>query len=355
MRIGMIAPPWLPVPPTAYGGIEAVVDGLARGLTAMGHEVRLFTVAESTCPVRRQHLFERAQDDVGLALPEAAHVLAAYEALHDVDIVHDHTLLGPLLARRAWPPGPPPIVVTHHNPFTPESTRVLAEVARTATVVAVSQSHARAADGVHVGAVIHHGVDLQRYHPLEGAAARDGGYLLFLGRMAADKGVHRAVRVAQRAGRPLVIATKMRHADEIAYYEREVAPLLGPHAARPREVSGTEAARLLAGASALLNPISWREPFGMVMIEALASGTPVLAFPHGAAPEIVDHGSTGFLCADEDAMVDAVRRLGEIDRRRCRAVAERRFSLERMARDYAGLYLRVLLGRQRSAEPVLAP
>ncbi|MGN6301214.1 MAG: glycosyltransferase family 4 protein [Angustibacter sp.] len=353
MRIGIVAPPWLPVPPTSYGGIEAVVDGLARGLHRMGHDVRLFTVAESTCPVRRLALFAQGQDDMGLALPEAAHVVAAYDALQDCDVIHDHTLLGPLigpLAVRSPARPAPPVLVTHHNPFTPEAARVLGVVARQATVVAVSHAHARSAHGVPVGAVVHHGVDLRRYHP---RADGDRGYLLFLGRMSPDKGVHRAVRVAARTGRRLVIATKMRHPDEVAYYERDVAPLLGPHAEPPREAGLDEATALLAGATALLNPITWPEPFGLVMIEALASGTPVIAFPHGAAPEIVEHGRTGFLCGDEDAMVEAVRRVGEIDRRDCRTAAERRFSTERMARDYLGLYLRVRRAAQRV--PALVP
>jgi glycosyltransferase involved in cell wall biosynthesis len=163
------------------------------------------------------------------------------------------------------------------------------------------------------------------------------------------------VRIAQRAGRRLVIAAKMRQPDEVAYFEQEVAPLLGRDAQPPHEASLAETTELLAGAAALLNPIAWPEPFGMVMIEALASGTPVLTFARGAAPEIVDHGRTGFLCADEDAMVDAVRRLGEIDRRRCRTVAERRFSLERMTRDCVGVFLRAVMPGQRRGDPVLAP
>jgi glycosyltransferase involved in cell wall biosynthesis len=288
---------------------------------------------------------------MGLALPEAAHAMAAYEALQDVDVIHDHTLLGPLVVPLVGGRSgvPPPVVLTHHNPFTPEAARVLSVAATRATVVAVSHAHARSAHGVPIGAVVHHGVDLQRYHPQAGG----GGYLLFLGRMSADKGVDRAVRVAARTGRRLVIATKMRHPDEIAYYEREVAPLLAPGAEPPREASLEEAAALLAGATALLNPISWPEPFGMVMIEALASGTPVIAFPRGAAPEIVDHGRTGFLCADEDAMVQAVRQVDQIHRGECRAVAERRFSIARMTRDYLGLYLRVRRASHR--EPALTP
>ena len=223
MRIGLIAPPWIPVPPPAYGGTEVVIDNLARGLTALGHDVRLFTVGESTCPVPRQWLFRSPVEPMGAPAAEAAHVLAAYEALADVDIIHDHTIMGPLLAGRRGI-SRPPVVTTFHGPVTPADRRMLAEIARHASIVAISHAHARSFGGVPVTAVIHHGIDLDVYTPGPGT----GGYLLFVGRMSADKGVHHAVRAAQRAGWPLVIAAKMREPAERAYFEEQVRPLLGP-------------------------------------------------------------------------------------------------------------------------------
>ncbi|HEX2810185.1 MAG TPA: glycosyltransferase family 4 protein [Kineosporiaceae bacterium] len=337
MLIGLIAPPWLPVPPPTYGGTEVVVDNLARGLVALGHDVRLFTVGESTCPVPRDSLFAAGVEPIGASVPEAAHVLAAYEWLSDVDVIHDHTILGPLLATRSRTLHPP-VVVTNHGPFTGICRPLFAEIARHAAVVAISHAQARTAGGIPVTAVIHHGIDLNVYRPGPGK----GGYLVFIGRMSPDKGVHHAVRIARRAGLPLVLVTKMREPAEREYYEREVRPLLPPEAALPVELPLDQRLDLLRNAYALLNPIEWAEPFGLVMAEALACGTPVLAFSRGAATEIVEHGRTGFLCPDEDAMVAALPRVGHLDRCTCRAAAEERFSLLRMARDYEHVYRAIL-------------
>jgi glycosyltransferase involved in cell wall biosynthesis len=330
MRIGMIAPPWIPVPPTGYGGTESVVDYLARGLCERGHDVRLFTVGESTCPVPRLHLYSQAVQPIGAVVPEVAHVLAAYDALADVDVVHDHTLVGPLIAAARG--DCPPLVTTSHGPPTPENRRIFEQTSRHATVVAISHAQARA--GVPATAVIHHGVDTNLYRSGPGR----GGYLLFIGRMCADKGVHRAVRVARRAGCRLIVVAKMREAAERSYFENEVRPLLTPLVEVLIESSLPQRVELLRHADALLNPISWPEPFGLVMAESLACGTPVLALPGGAAPEIVDHGHTGFLCAGEDDMVEAIDHVADLDRNRCRAAAVSRFSLERMTGDYERLF-----------------
>jgi glycosyltransferase involved in cell wall biosynthesis len=337
VQIGLIAPPWIPVPPPGYGGTEAVIDNLARGLTALGHDVRLFTVGESTCPVPRRWLYRSPAEPMGDRFREAAHVLAAYQALAGADIIHDHTGLGPLLAGRRGICHPP-VVTTVHGPVTPRNRRTLAEAARYAPIVAISRAHARSFGGIPVAAVIHHGIDLDAYTPGSGT----GGYLLFTGRMSPDKGVHLAVRVARRAGWPLVIAAKIREPAERAYFDQQVRPLLGPGDDLLAEQPLAARADLMRHAAALVNPITWPEPFGLVMAQALATATPVLAFPNGAAPEIIDHGRTGYLCRDEDEMTAAVAQIGEIDRKQCRAAAERRFSLARMAADYDRLYRAIL-------------
>jgi glycosyltransferase involved in cell wall biosynthesis len=337
MRIGIIAPPWLPVPPPAYGGTEQVIDDLARGLQDLGHNVRLFTVGASTCPVPREYLYPAVSKPMGDGLAEAAHVLAAYQAFAGVDIIHDQTMLGPLLAASRGARRPP-TVTTNHGPFTAQTRRLFADIARHTPIVAISHSHARTA-GVPIAAVIHHGIDLHVHRPGPG----DGGYLLFVGRMCADKGVHHAVRVAKRAGQRLVIVAKMREPDERAYFEEQVRPLLEPGDDLLAEVSLAAKMKLMRHAAALLNPITWAEPFGLVMAEALAAGTPVLAFPNGAAPEIVDDGQTGFLCHGEQEMIAAVGRVPQIRRDDCRAAAEQRFSAERMVADYERLYRRTLL------------
>jgi glycosyltransferase involved in cell wall biosynthesis len=351
MRIGLIAPPWVPIPPPAYGGIEMVLDNLARGLRGLGHDVRLFTVGESTCPVPREYLYEEAAEPIGESVPEAAHVLAAYEALDDVDLIHDHTVLGPLVAGRVGIRRPP-VVTTNHGPFTPRTRLIFAEISRHASIVAISHSQARSAGGIPITAVIHNGVDVDLHRPGPG----DGGYLMFIGRMNPDKGVHHAVRIARTAGKRLIMATKIREPGERAYFEKEVRPLLADGDDMPAEMQLEPRLRLLRGAMALVNPIVWREPFGLVMAEALASATPVLAFPNGAAPEIIDPGRTGYLCRDEEEMISAVDRVAEIERDECRLVAERRFSLLRMARDHERLYRRILdrQGPRVSQLPALA-
>lgn len=336
MRIGLIAPPWVPVPPIGYGGTEQVVHDLALGLVQRGHDVRLFTIGESTCPVPSQWYFARAVTPLGTTVAESAHALAAYHALADCDLIHDHTILGPLIAGRI--PDLPPVVATNHGAFSDEARVIYREIAKTASVVAISRSHRASAPDVPVAAVILHGIDLATYS----FGAGEGGYLVFVGRMSADKGVHRAISVARSAGMRLRVISKMREPEEHLYFKDTVRPLLGEDVELMDELSADERIACLRSAKALLNPISWCEPFGLVMAESLACGTPVLAFPNGAAPEIVDHGRTGFLCADEAEMVAAVARLGEIDRQACRIAAEARFGMARMAEEHVRLYEQVL-------------
>ena len=343
MRIGLIAPPWIPVPPPAYGGTEAVIDNLARGLAALGHDVWLFTVGESVCPVRRQWLFQSPAEPMGDRALERAHVLAAYEALAGADVIHDHTDLGPRLAR-SFGIARPPVVTTVHGPATPANRRLFSEVARHAWIVAVSHAQAAALGGIPVAAVIHHGIDLDVYKP----GPRTGGYLLFVGRMSPDKGVHHAVRVARLARWPLVISAKIRGPAERAYFDQQVRPLLGSGGDMPVEQPLAVRLELMRYAAALVNPIAWPEPFGLVMAEALAAATPVLAFPYGAAHQIVEHGRTGYLCRGDEEMAADVVRVRQISRWRCRAAAERRFSLARMAARYERLYRAIL---ERPARP----
>lgn len=347
LRIGLLAPPWVPVPPPAYGGTEAVIDDLARALQTRGHHVELFTVGDSTCPVRRNWLFPSARVAMGDSTDEAAHALAGYEALSDMDIVHNHTVLGPLLLAPTRRQGPP-VVTTHHLRFTPAIRRVMVEAARTSSIVAISRAQAQTAETVPIRAVIHHGLNLQAYQRGSG----NGGYLAFVGRMCADKGVDTAVRVAKQAGLPIVIASKMRTPAEQEFFRERVAPLLGPDDPPPQELPLEARIELLRGATALVNPIRWPEPFGLVMIEALAAGTPVITRPCGAAPEIVEDGRTGFVRETENGLITAVERIGEIDREVCRAVAEERFGADRMARDYEDLY-RSTLGDGRRRHPML--
>jgi glycosyltransferase involved in cell wall biosynthesis len=230
-----------------------------------------------------------------------------------------------------------PVVTTNHGPFDDELGTYYAAIAEAVPVVAISRHHASTAGNTPIAAMIHHGVEVDRFPSGDGC----GGYAAFVGRMTTDKGVHRAAEIARRAGIPLRIAGKLRDPSEHDYFEREVAPLLGDDVVYVGELGGDDKVELLAGAACLLNPISWPEPFGMVMIEALACGTPVVATPHGSVPEIVTDGLTGFVCETDDDLADAVLRAPDLDRSACRSDARERFSAERMVADHLELYERV--------------
>ncbi|MEP7115058.1 MAG: glycosyltransferase, partial [Ilumatobacteraceae bacterium] len=261
MDIAIIAPPWLPVPAPAYGGTEAVLDELARGLQAAGHQVLMVCHPDSTCPVPKASVIP-AEDTVrmGRLVIELEHVVGAYELVQHADVVHDHTLAGPLYSAR-YPQLP--VVTTNHNPFSRPYNAVYGAVVPRVALVAISQSHA-ASTNLPVDAVVHHGINVDEY-PF---GAGDGGYVALLGRMAANKGVHRAIAVARSAGVQLKIAAKMREPHEHAYFEEFVKPHLGDDVIYLGEVDADGKRELLASAAALLNPISWREPFGMAMLES---------------------------------------------------------------------------------------
>lgn len=341
MRIALIAPPWLPVPPVGYGGTEAVLDNLARGLVADGHELLLFTTGDSTCPVPRRWVRPHAAGTVDTgAATELHHVINAYDDILDwgPDVVHDHTLVGPVYAQRF----DLPVVTTNHGPFEGELRAFYDAIAPRVPVIAISEHHARTAEPIAVAAVIHHGIDVDSFPMGDG----DGGYALFLGRMSPDKGVARAVHLAREAGIPLKIAAKMREAGEHAYFQSTVKPLLGDDVEYLGEVGGADKLTLLGGARCLLNPIVWPEPFGMVMIEALACGTPVLASDHGSAPEIVVDGVTGAICTDDGCFVDALTNLDRYRRTACRRDAGERFSSRRMVERHVELFAEVCHRRE---------
>ncbi|MEA3078335.1 MAG: hypothetical protein QOF60_3243 [Actinomycetota bacterium] len=335
MRIGVVAPPWAPIPPVLYGGIEVVLDHLVTGYERAGHDVLLFTTGESTATVPKRHLLERAEGSrIGYAAPELRHVMAAYDAMDEFqpDIVHDHTLVGPLYG--ATRTHPHKVVTTAHNAFTAELTDVYRRLAPTSPIIAISHAQRRPVPDLPIARVIHHGIDAGDF-PI---GTGDGGYLLFLGRMSPDKGPHRAMEAAYKAGVPLVMCAKMRDPWEFDYFETYVRPYLNDDIQYLGEVPHEKKLELLAGAAALLFPIRWNEPFGMVMIEALACGTPVLAFPEGAVPEVIEDGRTGFLCHDVADMAEAVGKIGQIDRTACRQVVEGYFSTERMVREHLELF-----------------
>ena len=331
MEIGIIAPTWLPVPAPAYGGTEAVIDTLARGLQSAGHDVVLVCHPDSTCPVLRASVVP-AVDTVrmGRASIELEHALGAYDVLRHCDIVHDHTLAGPVIAAGR---SLQRVVATNHMPFTRTMNAVFGAAAEYVGLIAISRSHAASTD-LPISAVVHHGVDVLDF-PI---GLGDGGYAAVLSRMAPDKGVHRAIAIAKAAGVPLRIAAKMREPRECEYFARYVEPELTDEIQYVGELDHAAKRALLADAVALLNPIMWPEPFGMAMLESLACGTPVIGSPHGAAPEIVEHGVSGYLSDDDQQLVDALVGVGRLDRDACRRRAAEHFSVERMIDGHLAAY-----------------
>jgi glycosyltransferase involved in cell wall biosynthesis len=335
----MIAPPWLAVPPSGYGGTESAIDILCRGLAAAGHSVELVASPDSTCPVTLRVVGDVAPGiDVGGSAVELDHVIAAYEVLDAVDIIHDHTSIGPV-----YGPGATniPIVTTNHNRFVRPYRTGFAAVADEVGVIAISRHHASTAMGINVSAVIYHGVDPDDFP----VGAGGGGYALFLGRMTPTKGAHRAIHAAISAGVPLYIAGKAHTPEELAYVEEQIRPFLGPTVQYLGEIERKTKIELLSGAFCLINPIAWDEPFGMVMIEALACGTPVISLRSGSAPEILDNGVTGILVDDEVDLAPAFDAVADLDRAACRAAVVERFSVDRMVREHLDLYRQMISRR----------
>ncbi len=335
MRIALVAPPWAPIPPELYGGIEGAIDNLARGLDAQGHEVLLFTTGDSTCPVPRRWLLPSAEGNrMGFTVPELRHVMAAYDVVADYDVVHDHTVVGPIYSEIL---PHVKVVTTIHGPFNEELTDIYRRLGKRVPIIGISEAQRRPVPDIPIARVIHHAVDLEAFP--EGSG---GDYVLYLGRMAPEKGAHRAIIAARKADIPIKLAGKLREPWEHMFFEQEVAPLLGDDVEYVGEVTQEEKVKLLAGARATLFPIRWNEPFGLVMLESMACGTPVIAYGEGAAPEVVEDGKTGFLCRSETEMAHAIEKVRELDRADCRTAVETKFSIERLVREHVELYEEVL-------------
>ena len=326
LRVAVVAPPWITVPPPGYGGIEAVVALLCEALVARGHEVTLFAAPGSRSAARVHPLLEDAHpDEIGSALYESDHVASAWEQIDlavgrglPFDVLHDHSGFTALaMADRV----DVPVVHTIHGAFLRATRRFYRRHGHKALLVAISRTQAESAPaGVRISAVVPNPIAVDRW-PLR---TKKQEYLLWIARMDPVKGAHRAIEAARLAGRTLILAGPVQPGQEDYFRER-----VEPHVDDRRvhyvgEVAGTAKQELFANAAALLMPIRWREPFGMVMVEALACGTPVIAFPEGAAKEILIDGENGMLVANETEMARAIGQVGSIDPLRCRtSVADR--------------------------------
>lgn len=345
MRIAQVAPLFESVPPKAYGGTERVVSWLTEELVRLGHDVTLFASGDSETSATLVSTCEKAlwQDPESLeSLP--LHVLQMEQVLSrsaEFDVVHFHGdfIHFPLLRRVRVPS-----LTTLHGALNSTDHAPLFAEFPDIPLISISDAQRQLVPNGAFYATIHHGMplDLHRFHP------RGGDYLAFLGRVSQQKGLDAAIRIALQSGIKLKIAARI-YPEERAYFAEVIAPMLaeaGPRVEFMGEVAGAEKDAFLGGALAMLFPIVWPEPFGLVMIESLATGTPVIAFRRGSVPEVLDHGETGFVVENEAQAVAAVEAVRHLDRATCRSTFERRFGAARMARDYLDVYQ--TLGERRS-------
>ncbi len=344
MRIAQVAPLIEAVPPKLYGGTERVVAYLTEELVKMGHDVTLFASGDSRTRAKLVPVVPEALRLAGVRSPEAYHVLLVdevFERANEFDVLHFHVdYLHLPLARRQEVPT---VTTMHGRLDLPELVPVFRRFSD-APLVSISNAQRAPLPFANWQATVYHGLPRSLYSFGEGR----GGYLAFLGRVSPEKGLDVAIEIARRANRQLRVAAKVDPADR-AYYEERIAHLLEqPGIEFVGEIGDAEKGAFLGNAAALLFPINWPEPFGIVMVEALACGTPVIAFRCGSVPEVIDHGVTGFVVDDVPSAVRAVHHISEIDRRRCREVFDSRFTAQRMARDYIAVY-EALIHRHRRA------
>ena len=335
MRIAQIAPLTESVPPKLYGGTERIVSYLTEELTRLGHEVTLFASGDSVTSATLEPMATCAlRFDASLRDPIAPHMAmleTVYRRAYEFDVLHCHLdyWTFSLFSRAATP-----FLTTLHGRLDLPDHAPIYEMFPHVPLVSISSAQRRGMPAANYVKTIHHGSPTDLLTPQRVAPS----YLAFLGRITPDKGVDRAIRIARRAGLKLKIAAKVDRVDQ-AYFDAAIRPMIdGDQIEMIGEIGDDAKSAFLSGAHALLMPIDWPEPFGLVMIEAMACGTPVIAFDCGSVPEIVDHGLTGFIVDNEDAAVDTIPRLERLSRHAIRQQFERRFTAQRMAGDYLELY-----------------
>jgi glycosyltransferase involved in cell wall biosynthesis len=341
----MIVSPWFPVPPIGYGGIELMAYHLASELSNRGNSVTVIGRQGTRGPFETIALApESWSQQLGTHDEFARQSLFLYRAYQIIqrrafDVIHENS----------GPPGimvaatsrlQTPVVATLHGPLTEAEGDFLAAVDRDVSLVAISHAQQSMVAGVEWRGVVHNAVDPAEYPALTKHEEKEN-YLVELARINPQKGQHLAIELAKRLNMPLVLAGKV-DVPARRYFDEQIKPSLNGPVTWRENVEGKEKAQLLAHARAMVFPIQWEEPFGIAMVEAMMSGTPVLALAHGAAPEVVDPGVTGWLADDIDGLVAAYKRLDEIDLERCAEVAARRFGPQQMASGYVGVYERAI-------------
>jgi glycosyltransferase involved in cell wall biosynthesis len=337
LRVAMVAPPWFSVPPDAYGGIEEVVSNLTRTLIERGHQVTLIGAGQDGTPARFLRTYEEPpSDQLGEPMPEVVHAAAAAQLLADldVDIVHDHTLAGPLTAMGR----DVPTVATAHGPVDGAIGDYYRQLGDALSLVAISQAQRAMAPDLNWVGTVYNGVDVATFPFQE----EKEDLVLFVGRFNPDKGAHLAIDAARAAGRPIVLAGKVNEPAEEEYFEQAIRPCLGPEVTYVGEVDAAGKRELYAKAACLVFPVRWPGPFGMVMIEAMACGTPVVALNSGSVPEVVVDGTTGIVCEGVTELPAAIQKAGRLRPAACRDHVVENFDLTVVAEGYENVYRTVI-------------
>ncbi len=342
MRIAQVAPLYESVPPKCYGGTERVVSYLTEALVEAGHDVTLYASGDSkTAAKLRPACYRALRLDKQSVDPFADHMLMAERLLQEsseFDVVHSHIDYLPFSVYRRMKT---PSVTTLHGRLDIPNLIGLFREFNEMPVVSISNIQRLPLSWANWQATVYHGLpkDLYQFH--EGP----GKYLAFLGRVSPEKRLDIAIEISKRVGMPLKVAAKVDKADA-DYFAAVIQPLLktAPNVEFIGEIGDADKDDFLGNATALLFTIDWPEPFGLVMIEAMACGTPVIAYPKGSVPEVMEEGESGFVVKDLEGAVAAVRKIANLDRRRCREVFDQRFTAERMARDYVDVYEKVIEG-----------
>lgn len=338
MKIAQIAPIVERIPPKKYGGTERVVHVLIEQLIKKGHHVTLFATGDSITSAKLVSVYPRPLREVKLKDLYGANIWTlfnignAYSHFRDFDIIHDHNGFFSLPAANI---SRTPVVITLHGAFTPENRHIF-KVLNKPHLVTISKAQATVPDLNYAGTV-HNGLDLDTY-PF---SYRHDGYLLFVGRISMEKGVHIAIQIAMNLNLPLIIAAKLDDVDRV-YFQNHVEPYLSEKISWVGEVDETERNRLMSRAMCFIHALTWREPFGLTLIESMACGCPVVAFRLGSIPEIIVHGKTGFVVDTVEDMIDAVASIEAIDRVECRRHALKNFSARKMADGYERIYQKIL-------------
>jgi glycosyltransferase involved in cell wall biosynthesis len=346
MRIAQVAPLYESVPPALYGGTERVVFWLTEELIRLGHDVTLFASGDSLTTARLVPACKKALRLDAECVDQLAHHMVMLDQVfsekENFDLIHFHIdyLHFPLSRYNTVPQ-----VTTLHGRLDLPDLVPLYRHFRNMPVISISDAQRRPLPWANWQGTVHHGLPRESFSVGEGG----GGYLAFLGRASPEKGLDDAIKIAKRAGMPLKIAAKIDRVD-VLYFENVIKPLLDhPLIDFVGEIGYPEKNAFLGEAAALLFPINWSEPFGLAMIEAMACGTPVIAYPRGSVPEIIKEGVTGFLVPDLESAVRAVRRIGDIDRKKCRRNFEQHFDAQRMAQDYLNIYQRLARAKSSSS------